>query len=99
MHEPSAYAERVLGAVAAIPPGRVLTYADVRDLLLESSARAVGVVLAAHGHDVPWWRVVLSDGRPAPVGREEALALLATEGVRVCDGRVDLQAHRWEGPA
>ena len=64
----------------------------------ESSARAVGVVLAAHGHDVAWWRVVLSDGRPAPVGRERALAELAAEGVQVVSERVVLAQHRWSGP-
>ncbi|RJK97540.1 MGMT family protein [Vallicoccus soli] len=96
-HEPSAYAERVLEVVAQVPAGRVMTYGDVREWLGESSPRAVGVVLAHHGHDVPWWRVVLADGRPAPVGRERALARLAAEGVPVEDGRVDLAAARWDG--
>ena len=96
--EPSAYAERVLAVVAAVPAGRVLTYGDVREWLGESSPRAVGVVLAWHGHDVPWWRVVLSDGRPAPVGREEALVALRREGVPLApDGRVDLSRARWDG--
>jgi alkylated DNA nucleotide flippase Atl1 len=98
--EPTPYAERVLEVVAQVPPGRVMTYGDVREWLGESSARAVGVVLAWQGHDVPWWRVVLADGRPAPVGRERALVELAREGVPLlADGRVDLARARWDGTA
>ena len=96
--DPSPYAERVLAVVAQIPPGRVLTYGDVREWLGESSPRAVGVVLARHGHEVPWWRVVLSDGTPAPVGRGEALERLRAEGVPLRgEGRVDLARARWDG--
>ena len=96
--EPSPYAARVLAVVEQIPPGAVLTYGDVREWLGESSPRAVGVVLAAHGHDVPWWRVVLADGRPAPVGAGEALERLREEDVPLGDdGRVDLRRARWDG--
>ena len=95
---PSPYAERVLAVVAQIPRGRVLTYGDVREWLGESSPRAVGVVLARHGHEVAWWRVVLADGTPAPVGRGEALERLRAEGVPLRgDARVDLDRARWDG--
>ena len=95
--KPSPYAQRVLDVVQQIPPGRVLTYGDVREWLGESSPRAVGGVLARHGHDVPWWRVVLADGRPAPVGVDEALGHLREEGVPLRQGRVDLRSARWDG--
>lgn len=95
--EPSPYARRVLDVVDRIPRGQVLTYGDVREWLGESSPRAVGAVLARHGDDVPWWRVVFADGRPAPVGTEDALRRLRDEGVSVCEGRVDLRRARWDG--
>lgn len=96
--EPSPYARRVLEVVEAVPRGRVLTYGDVREWLGESSARAVGVVLARHGRDVPWWRIVLADGRPAPVGQAEATVRLVAEGVPFQgEERVDLTQARWDG--
>lgn len=94
---PSPYALRVLDVVAQIPRGRVLTYGDVREWLGESSARAVGVVMSRHGHEVPWWRVVLSDGRPAPVGQDEAAQRLRAEGCPMKGERVDLARARWDG--
>lgn len=76
-----------------------MTYGDVREWLGESSARGVGVVMSRHGHDVPWWGIVLSTGAPAPVAAAEALARLAAEGAPLAaDGlRVDLRRARWDG--
>lgn len=96
---PSPYAERVLAVVEQVPPGRVMTYGDVCEWLGESSARGVGVVMSLHGHEVPWWRVVLSTGAPAPVAAAEALARLVAEGVPLTKDRqrVDLRQARWDG--
>lgn len=91
------YARRVLDQVDAIPPGRVLTYGDVADLLGSGAARAVGMVLARYGHEVPWHRVVLATGAPAPGHEVAALRLLRAEGVQLCGERVDLAAARWDG--
>src|SRR5450759_1313736 len=63
---PSLYAERVLAVVELIPAGKVLAYGDVAEYLGESSARAVGRVMFAYGAAVPWHRVVMASGRPAP---------------------------------
>lgn len=98
--EPSPYAQRVLAVVELVPAGRVLTYGDVREWLGESSARAVGVVMSRHGRDVPWWRVVLATGEPAPVGNGEAEMRLREDGVPFLgSGRVDLARARWDGLA
>lgn len=91
------YARRVLDVVDAIPPGRVLTYGDVAELLGSGAARAVGAVLARHGSEVPWHRVVLASGVPAPGHAEAALRLLRAEGVPLRADRVDLGAARWDG--
>lgn len=96
---PTAYARRVLDCVEAIPAGRVLTYGDVADFVGGGSGRVVGNVMHHHGHEVSWWRVVLSTGYPAPSDPTKALELLAADGVALLPGRerVDLAAARWDG--
>jgi alkylated DNA nucleotide flippase Atl1 len=63
------FTDHVLEIVRAIPPGRVMTYGDVAAVLGSRGARAVGTVMARHGSDVPWWRVVRAGGL-APRGHE-----------------------------
>ncbi len=93
------YARSVLDVVDRIPPGRVLTYGDVAELLDRRGARSVGMVLARYGAEVPWHRVVLASGAPAPGHETEALRRLRVERVPlVGDGsRVDLTRARWDG--
>jgi len=98
---PTPFAEQVLDLVAAIPPGRVLTYGDVAERLGSRAPRAVGTALARFGGGVPWWRVVRSDGRLAPRNEQQAAERLRAEGVALLgegpDLRVDLALHRWPG--
>ena len=94
---PTPYARAVLDVVDRIPPGRVLTYGDVAELMGRGSPRTVGAVLSEHGREVPWQRVVQASGRPAEPYLQEALALLAAEGCPVRGERVDLAAARWDG--
>ncbi len=94
---PTPYARAVLDVVDRIPPGRVLTYGDVAELMGRGSPRTVGAVLSEHGREVPWQRVVQASGRPAEPYLQEALALLAAEGCPVRGERVDLSAARWDG--
>jgi alkylated DNA nucleotide flippase Atl1 len=83
--------------VDRIPPGSVLTYGDVAELMGRGSPRTVGAVLSNHGREVPWQRVVQASGRPAEPYLQEALALLAGEGCPVSGERVDLARARWDG--
>lgn len=96
---PTPFAERVLDVVATIPPGRVLTYADVAERLGSRAPRAVGTALARFGGGVPWWRVVRAHGE-LPSGHEVAAAEhLLAEGVTLTgdgqDSRVNLARYRW----
>lgn len=94
------YAERVLDLVERVPRGRVVTYGDAAGLLGEGSGRTVGRVMALYGGAVPWWRVVLSTGRPAPGHEAEALRRLRADGVALRGSppdRVDLSLARWLG--
>lgn len=95
---PTEYARLVLDVVDAVPPGRVVTYGDVAELMGRGTGRTVGTVLSNHGREVPWWRVVQASGRPAEPHLQEALRLLDEEGCPVVGERVDLARARWEGP-
>jgi alkylated DNA nucleotide flippase Atl1 len=91
--EPTAYALSVLDLVARIPRGKVMTYGDVAEYLGSGSARTVGMVMAKHGHEVCWHRVLRASGEPYDGGLE----LLVQEGVRVRGDRVVLADCRWDG--
>ena len=95
--EQSDYARAVLDVVALIPRGKVMTYGDVAEYLGSGSARTVGMVMARHGHEVAWQRVVQAGGRPAEPLVEQALALLAAEGCPLRGEKVDLRLARWDG--
>lgn len=96
------YRQRVYEIVRRIPPGRVMTYGQIADLLGEGyTARTVGFVMYGAGEeDVPWQRVVNSQGA-CSTGRvvippDKQQRLLQAEGV-VFDkrGRCDLKTYRW----
>jgi methylated-DNA-protein-cysteine methyltransferase-like protein len=87
-----------------VPPGRVTTYGAVAEYLsLRSAARQVGQALKAgltEEPPVPAHRVVnregLLTGRHQFSPPERMAALLAAEGVEVCDYRVvDFERRFW----
>ena len=80
----------VLERVRAIPEGFVRAYGDVSP----GAPRFAGQVLSARGGEVPWWRVVRSDGSLAKGERQRAL--LEAEGVPFRGGRVDPRAFMRE---
>lgn len=84
---------RIYETVAAIPPGRVASYAEVaRRAGLPRAARLVGRALAECPHEVPWHRVVNASGRislpPGSAAAAEQQRRLAAEGVPVSAGRI-----------
>jgi len=86
--------QRILAAIRAIPRGQVAGYGQVAMRAgLPGRARLVARILSSQAApDLPWHRVLRSDGRIAfPEGsrgfREQAQRLRA-EGVRVENGRV-----------
>lgn len=85
----------VLEVVDTIPAGRVMTYGDIARWLGFSSPRQVGQIMARHGGGVPWYRVVMADGRCAAPLAAEQLARLRDEGVVLRGDRVDLRTTRW----
>ena len=83
------FARWVEDQVRDVPRGRVVTYAD----LSPGSPRRVGYVLATTREEIPWHRVVRSDGTAA-MGAEQ-LELLRREGVPIRGDRVDLARARY----
>lgn len=82
------YQRAVAGVVQAIPPGTVMTYGEVAaEAGFPGAARGVGAVLRAVD-DLPWWRVVASNGRLVPGHERRHAELLRRDGVRVDGSRV-----------
>ncbi|MFN6550699.1 MGMT family protein [Mycolicibacterium septicum] len=86
--------ETVRALVAAIPSGKVSTYGDIADAADLSSARIVAWIMRTDSSDLPWHRVILASGRPAPHLATRQLERLRTEGVLAVDGRVRLSEYR-----
>jgi alkylated DNA nucleotide flippase Atl1 len=93
------YVADVLELVAAIPPGQVLTYGDVAQLVGVGGPRQVGQVMSRWGSSVPWWRVLRADGRPAIGHEQRAIDHYTLERTPMRPGgeRVDLRRARWDG--
>ena len=86
--------EAVFDVVEQIPRGRVSTYGAI-GRLVGVGPRRVARALSSGGGAVPWFRVVRADGTVAEPVRVRQLELLASEGVPVRNGRIDLAAVGW----
>lgn len=94
--ERAAYVETVLRLVEAIPPGRVMSYGAVADLVGGGGPRQVGQVMARHGGGVPWWRVVRADGTlPVSHGRRAHEHYQRESTPLAGDARIDMRRARW----
>lgn len=99
----SAY-DRIYAVVRRIPRGRVATYGQVAALAgLPGRARQVGYALHAlpEGSQVPWHRVINSQGRvsprAAPGWDDVQRQFLEREGVGFGGGdRVSLARYQWQ---
>lgn len=94
------YLDDVGPLVDAIPLGRVLTYGDVAGITGWGAPRAVGAVMAEHGLELPWWRVVRADGSLVAGLLGRAKVHWVDEGTPLARGgqAVDLTLARWSGP-
>jgi methylated-DNA-protein-cysteine methyltransferase-like protein len=107
-----AYYEQVWNLVRQIPRGKVTAYGQIAlmiappvgvdfDSYKAFSPRWVGGAMAACPDDVPWQRVINSQGKisPRPGGAEKQRQLLEQEGVQFdTKDRVDLKKYGWKGP-
>ncbi len=100
---------RVWALVRKIPRGKVATYGQIAMLLappagIDSSAyrafgpRWVGGAMAACPEDVPWQRVINSQGRISErPGAAKQRSLLKDEGIEFVKDRIDLKKYGWPG--
>lgn len=107
---PQAYQKQVWALVRRVPHGRVVTYGQVAQLLAPPAgvdaetyrafgARWVGGALAACPADVPWQRVINSQGKISDrPGAARQRQLLEAEGIAFVKDRVDLKVYQWRGP-
>ena len=110
--EAPGFYEKVYKVVRCIPPGKVSSYGRIAEMLgTPKAARAVGYALSAlrrpnqDGYtsaNVPWQRVVNSQGRISIHHREQTAnrqaEILRAEGVKVDEnGRIDLSIYLWPG--
>ena len=107
---PQTYYEQVWNIVRQIPAGKVAAYGQIAKMIpspngveLETYAtfapRWVGGAMAACPDDVPWQRVINSQGKISErAGAEKQHQLLEEEGI-VFDAkdRIDLKKYGWSG--
>lgn len=89
--------ESVYAVVAMIPYGKVMSYGDIAKCIgYPRRARFVGYAMRVCPDDLPWHRVVRSDGSIAGGGYAPIRRmLLENEGVPFLpDGRIDLTKCR-----
>lgn len=109
---PQAFNARVWDIVRQIPPGRVTSYGQIAAMIPPPpgmdpksydafAARWVGGAMAACPQDVPWQRVINSQGKLSlRAGLDLQRQLLESEGIEFDErGRVDFKKFGWQGPA
>jgi methylated-DNA-protein-cysteine methyltransferase-like protein len=110
-HDPIIFKNQVWEIVRQVPPGKVTTYGQIAKMIPPPDdmpqrsyeafgPRWVGGAMAACAEDVPWQRVINSQGKLSlRPGAEEQARLLEDEGVEFsASGKVDFERYGWNGP-
>ncbi len=85
----STFHDRARAVIESIESGTVMTYGEVAtEAGSPSAAKSVGALLSASDGQLPWWRVVNSQGRLVPGSEVDHARRLASEGVTVVNNRV-----------
>ncbi|MGC9521203.1 MAG: MGMT family protein [Anaerolineae bacterium] len=93
--------ELIYDVIRQVPAGKVTTYGQVSKIVGTVTARQVGYALHAvkPWMEVPWQRVVNSQGKISLQGSDQR-RLLEAEGVEFDDrDRIDLKRFGWAGPS
>ena len=102
------YYEQVWALVQLIPIGRVATYGQISKLIPQpegvndddfkmSASRWVGLAMAACSDDVPWQRVVNSQGKISHPEAAKQKKRLEEEGVLFLKDKLNLDEYQWRG--
>jgi methylated-DNA-protein-cysteine methyltransferase related protein len=107
--DPQAFNQRVWELVRKVPRGKVATYGQIALMLpppvgvdFENykafAPRWVGGAMAACPDDVPWQRVINSQGKISErPGAQKQRLLLEGEGIVFVKDKVDLKKYGWGG--
>src|SRR5436190_19972950 len=95
------YRKPVYDLVRQIPKGSVMTYGQIAHMLGEGyTARTIGYVMHGSPDDVPWQRVINSQGKCStgrltiPLNLQQEL--LEAEGIEFkASGKCDLGIYQW----
>ena len=105
-----AYYAQVWDLVRQVPYGKVVTYGQIAKMLpppqgveIEAYAafgpRWVGGAMANCPDDVPWQRVINSQGKISErPGAERQRQILEEEGVVFVKDKIDFKKYGWKGP-
>ncbi len=105
-----AFGEQVWKLVRQVPRGKVVTYGQIAQMLpppvgvdLQEyktfGSRWVGGAMAACPDDVPWQRVINSQGKISErPGAKRQRQMLEEEGIVFVKDKVDLKVYLWPGP-
>lgn len=88
--------ERIRDAVAGVPAGKVASYGDIAEIAGATNPRFVGTVLKEDGFDLPWHRILRTDGSVAAHKQQEQLDRLRAEGVLASESKIDMRTYRWD---
>lgn len=103
------YYEQVWAQARNIPHARVATYGQLTKLIPQpegiseddykmSASRWAGLAMAACPDDVPWHRVVNSQGKISHPEAAIQKKRLEEEGVLFSNNRLNLGEYQWRGP-
>ncbi len=107
--DPQAYYQQVWALVRQVPRGKVATYGQIAlmlrppagvnfDTYRAFATRWVGGAMAACPDDVPWQRVINSQGKISErPGAERQRSLLEAEGIVFVKDKIDLKTFGWRG--
>jgi methylated-DNA-protein-cysteine methyltransferase-like protein len=94
-HLLTAFQRAVVEAITGLDEGDLATYGEIAEEAgYPGSAQAVGNVVRG-AVDLPWWRIIPSDGRLYRSHLRTQRPLLEAEGHRVDDNRRVHVAPRW----
>ena len=110
--DPKMFQSLVWEITRQVPLGKVTTYGQIASMIPPPGtltlkdyqafgARWVGGAMASCPPDVPWQRVINSQGKISPrPGAELQRQLLEEEGVHFDErGKMDFDLYGWQGPA
>ncbi len=93
------FSQKCYELLKKVPLGKVTTYRAIAEKLNTNAYRAVGRAMNKNPSPVkvPCHRVINSDGKLGGYSRgiKKKIRLLKKEGIKIVDGKIDLEKFRW----